>query len=166
MKLGNIYDIIFAMLEGKIEDKIYKDYIEAFKAKDKHKLEFLSFIRSELKNQAINLKKEKLEDQEALAVLKKQQRRLLEAKKDISQSQRADLIENLEKEIALIGRYLPPPLSDQEIGQIIDEVISQTNASSLKDMGKVMKEVLAKVGVRADSKKVSSLVKEKLSSLP
>jgi uncharacterized protein YqeY len=148
-----------------LEEKIYKNYVEALKAKDRHKTDFLSLIRAELKNQAIDLKKEKLEDEEVLAVLKKQQKRLQDAKECISSSPRQDLIQNLERELNILSEYLPEPLCEEELIKIIEEAISQTSASSMKDMGKVMKEVLAKVGARADSKAVSQLVKSKLSSI-
>jgi len=147
-----------------LEDKIYQDYVTALKAKDRQKADFLSLIRAELKNQAIELKKEKLEDAEVLAVLKKQQKRLQDAQESIASSGRTDLIEGLKKELVLLAEYLPKPLADDELAKIVKDTISELGASSMKDMGKVMKEVLAKVGVRADSKKVSSLVKESLSS--
>ena len=147
-----------------LEEKIYQDYVAALKAKDKHKTDFLSLIRAELKNHAINLKKEKLEDDEVLAVLKKQQKRLQDAKESIASSQRQDLIDNIEQELAIVSEYLPEPLQEEELAKIIDSVIAETGASSMKDMGRVMKEVLAKVGAQADSKKVSQLVKDKLSS--
>lgn len=148
-----------------LEDKIYQDYVEALKSRNKSKSEFLSFIRSELKNEAINLKVEKLDDAQALIVLKKQQKRLLDTKDAIVSSQRSDLLQNIEQESNILNQYLPKPLKDAELLQIVEEVISKTKASSIKDMGRVMKEVLTQVGVKADSKKVSSLVKEKLSSL-
>lgn len=147
-----------------IEDKIYKDYVEALKSKDKHKAGFLSFIRAELKNVAIDLKKEKLDDDEALAVLKKQKKRLEDSKESIAKSERQDLLQNLDKELEILDQYLPKPLEESELIAIIDEVISSIGASSMKDMGRVMKEVIARVGVRADSRKVSELVKQKLSS--
>ena len=148
-----------------LEDKIYKDYLEALKSKNKPKRAFLSFIRSELKNQAINLKKEKLPDDETLAVLKKVQKRLLDAKESIASSQRTELIQNLEEELNIVSQYLPKPLEEDELLQIIEKIISETGACSMKDMGKVMKEVLAQAGLRADSKKVSTLVKSKLSAM-
>ena len=147
-----------------LEDKIYNDYVQALKSREKDKSVFLSLLRSEFKNQAIELKKDKLSDPEALTVLKKQQKRLLDAKESIIASKRTDLIEGLESELKILSSYLPEPLSDSKVLEIIDEIISSTGACSIKDMGKVMKEVLAKVGVSADSKKVSSLVKEKLTS--
>lgn len=148
-----------------LEEKIYQDYVVALKARNKPKVDFLSFIRSELKNQSINLKKEKLQDDEVLGVLKKQQKRLLDAKETIAKSDRADLIEALEAELALLNEYLPKALDEDELIKVIDEVLSQAGASSMKDMGRVMKDVIAQVGVRADSKMVSSIVKQKLSSL-
>ncbi|MBP7088342.1 MAG: GatB/YqeY domain-containing protein [Candidatus Omnitrophica bacterium] len=147
-----------------LEERIYQDYLTALKSKDRQKTDFLSLVRSELKNQCINLKKEKLEDSEVLSILKKQQKRLLEAKESILTSKRADLIENLEKELSIIEGYLPQPLSNSELSGIIQDVINKTGASSIKEMGKVMKEVLNIAGARADSKIISSLVKEKLTS--
>jgi len=147
-----------------LEDKIYQDYTQALRAKDRQKIDFLSFIRADIKNQAIDLKKDKLEDTEVLAVLKKAQKKLQDAKESIAKSERTDLLESLEKELIIVGEYLPKPLEDAQILEIVNTVISELSASSMKDMGKVMKEALARIGVRADSKKVSSLVKEKLSA--
>lgn len=147
-----------------LEDKIYQDYLQALRAKDKQKRDFLSLIRADLKNQAINLKKEKLEDNETLVILKKAKKRLLDAKESIAKSERSDLLGDLEKELKILSQYLPQPLSESELAEVVNKVINELSASSMKDMGGVMKEVLARVGVRADSKKVSSLVKEKLSA--
>lgn len=148
-----------------LEDRIYKDYITALKSKDKTKTQFLSFLRSELKNQSISLKKEKLEDSEAIAILKKQKKRLAESKDVIKQSGREDLIKNIDTEISILDDYLPQPLPKGEVIKIIDEAVSEAEAHSLKDMGKVMKLCLEKLSGRADSKEVSNLVKEKLSNL-
>jgi len=145
-----------------LEDKIYQDYTQALKSRDRSKIDFLSLIRADIKNQAINLKKEKLEDGEVLAVLKKTQKKLQDAKEIIAKSGRTDLVEDLKKELAILTEYLPKPLEEAKILEIVSAVINELSASSIKDMGKVMKEVLARVGVRADSRKVSNLVKEKL----
>jgi hypothetical protein len=145
-----------------LEDKIYKDYVEALKAKNRAKSDFLSFVRAEIKNNAITLKKDKLEDTEVLAVLKKQKKQLEEAKETIKDSQRQEEVKNLQNELAILDEYLPKQLSESELTLIIEQVIKETNASAIKDMGRVMKEVLAKVGAAADSKKVSDIVKAKL----
>lgn len=146
-----------------LEDRIYKDYVAALKAKDKEKSQFLSFLRSELKNRAIELKEEKLKDCDALAVLKKQKKRLEDSKESAVSSGRQELIDNAQAEIDLIESYLPKPLSEEQLASLVDEVIKDIQASSMKDMGKVMKEVLARSEGRADSRKASELVKMKLS---
>lgn len=147
-----------------IEDIIYKDYIAALKARDKHKVDFLSFVRADLKNCAIDLKKEKLDDNEALIVLKKQKKRIRDSKENIVSSGRSDLIQNIDKELAILDQYLPKSLGENELIQVVETVIVETDASSMKDMGKVMKEILAKIGAAVDTKRVSEIVKEKLSS--
>ncbi len=148
-----------------LEEKIYSDYVKALKNKDKEVSTFLSFIRSSLKNIAIDLKKEKLSDEEVLPALKKEQKRLNDTLESIVSSGRQDLIEAAKSELNILNQYLPEQLSIEKLTIIIDETIKETQAASIKDMGKVMKGVTAKTGVRADAKKVSTLVKSKLSSL-
>ncbi|MFA6281522.1 MAG: GatB/YqeY domain-containing protein [Candidatus Omnitrophota bacterium] len=145
-----------------LEDKLYKDYVEAMKAKNRQKSDFLSFVRAELKNTAINLKKDKLDDAEVLNVIKKQKKQLEEAKETIKDGQREETRQALIKEIAILEEYLPKQLSESELTSVIEQVIKDTGAASMKDMGKVMKEVVAKVGAAADSKKISDIVKAKL----
>lgn len=148
-----------------LEQKIYDDYVQALKQKDKEKTAFLSFIRAALKNQAIDLRKDKLSDEETLAVLIKERKRLRDAQETIASSQRQDTLEEIKRQITLLEEYLPQQLDSEKLKAIINEVIAEENASSIKEMGKVMKRVLAKVGTQADAKKVSELVKQKLSSL-
>jgi len=153
-------DIIQNML---LEDKIYQDYVTAMKAQDKPKIEFLSFIRAAFRNASIDLKVKKLEDKDALVVLQKQQKRLMDTKDSLKSANRADLLEANEKELSLISEYLPKGLSQEELAKVITETITQLNASGMKDMGRVMKEVSAKIAGRADAKSVSEIVKSKLS---
>lgn len=148
-----------------LEEKIYSDYVKALKEKDKETTTFLSFIRSTLKNRAIELKKDKLNDEEALAVLVKERKRLRDAHETIAATQRRDTLEALARELKLLEQYLPQELDAERLKAIIDEAVTAENATSIKEMGKVMKHVLTKVGAQADAKKVSELVKERLSSL-
>lgn len=146
-----------------LEEKIYQDYVEALKARDRVKTDFLSLIRAELRNASIDLKKKPLPDDDALGIIKKQKKRLQESKESILAANRNDLLEKVEQEIRIIERYLPQMLSESELQQIVAQVLAETKASSIKDMGKVMKEALAKVGQRADAKLISDIVKSKLS---
>lgn len=147
-----------------LEKQIYFDYLEALKSRNKNKISYLSFIRSELKNHAINFKKSKLDDSEVLIILRKLQKNLFDTTASIAPNTRQDLLNDLEKELQILNQYLPKPLDDSELLKIINQVITDINASSMKDMGKVMKEVLSIVGLKADSKKLSSFVKDKLMS--
>jgi hypothetical protein len=146
-----------------LEEKIYKDYVDALKVKNKHRADFLSLIRAEIKNAAIVLKKDKLDDNEVMVVLKKQKKRLEDAKESFLASGRVDAIEELKLEITSIEEYLPKAIDQDELLKIITAVIAQTQAVSMKDMGKVMKEVTAQAGPAADAKIISQLVKAKLS---
>jgi len=147
-----------------LEDKIYQDYVTAMKAQDKPKIEFLSFIRAAFRNVAIDLKVKKLEDKDALIVLQKQQKRLLDTKDSLKAANRADLMAANEKELSLIAEYLPKALSLDELTQIVADTIARLGASSIKDMGRVMKEISAQTAGRADAKRLSELVKAKLSA--
>ena len=146
-----------------LEDRIYQDYVAAMKAQDKPKIEFLSFIRAAFRNAAIDLKTKKLEDKDALAVLQKQQKRLMDTKESLKASNRPDLIAANEKELSWLSAYLPKGLSPEELAAVVSETITALGATSMKDMGRVMKELSAKIAGRADSKTVSELVKSKLS---
>ncbi|MCP4652008.1 MAG: GatB/YqeY domain-containing protein [Candidatus Omnitrophica bacterium] len=147
-----------------LTDKIYQDYVTALKAKNKQKSEFLSFVRAAFKNKSIELKKDSLSDDEILAVLKTQKKRLQDTKDSVASSKRQDLIEQAEREITILNEYLPKAMDESELIEIIDKVIQETGASSPKDMGAVMKEVIARSAGRADSKKISEIVKTKLIS--
>ena len=147
-----------------LEQKIQSDYVAAMKAKDQHRAQFLSFVRAEIKNAAIDLKKrEGLDDEDVVAVLKKQKKRLEDAREQMVSAGRQDLVTSTEREIALVDEYLPQPLTDEELSGIIETCIRATGASSMKDMGSLMKAVLAECGARADNKKVSEMVRSRLS---
>jgi len=96
-------------------------------------------------------------------VIKKLIKQHQDSIEQFKQGFREDLVAKESQELEILKSYLPLELSPDEINEIIEEVVSQTQAKSLKDMGRVMKEVMAKVASRADGKLVSDLVKQKLS---
>lgn len=135
---------------------------EAMKAKDSLRLSAIRLIRSAIKNREIEERRE-LDDQGVIAVLStlaKQRRDSVDAYR---QSNREDLAEKEEKELAVIQEFLPRPLTEDEIRTLIDEAVAESGASGMKDMGKVMKSVTAKTTGRADGRLVSELVKARLS---
>ncbi len=151
-----------------LEETIFNDYKVAMKAKDTHKVAVLSFLRAEVMNVAIAKKKAKLDDNEIIGVVRKQIKARQDSIEQFKKGNRLDLADKESKELEILKSYLPKELPQEEINKIIEEAISSTQAVSLKDMGRVMKEVTAKVAGQADSKVVSDLVKDKLSksSLP
>jgi hypothetical protein len=144
-------------------DQIYTDYIIARKEKNQKKSQFLGYIRSELTNLTKELKKDKLDNPKVLKILKKQEKKLKEAFESTKESGREDIVNDLKIELEILSGYLPEPLSPEKIEDTIEKVIAELQATSASDMGKVMKEVLKKIGTQADPKQISKTVKEKLS---
>lgn len=145
-----------------LEEKILNDYKEAMKTKDATKSSTLSFLRAQLMNSAIEKKKKALEDNDCIAVIKKLIKQHQDSIEQFTKGNRIDLAEKESRELAILKSYLPEELPVDKVKGIIEEAIVSTGASGIKDMGKVMKEVIAKVGSGADGKLVSDLVKEKL----
>lgn len=146
-----------------LEERILADYKQAMKDKDAVKVSVLSFLRSALKNSAIDKKKDALTDDEVIAVIKKQVKQRQDSVSQYSQGGRADLAEKETKEKAILESYLPAQLGEAQIKAIVEEVINSLGgAANISDMGRIMKEVMAKAGASADGKLVSSLVRARL----
>jgi len=145
-----------------LEEKILSDYKEAMKAKDSLRSSVLSFLRAEVMNVAIAKKKNKLDDGEVIVVIKKQIKQRQDSIEQFTKGARLDMAEKEAKEKEILKAYLPPELPEAEIKKIIAKVIALTGACGVKDMGKVMKEVNAKIAGQADAKLVSDLVRSAL----
>ncbi len=149
-----------------LEEKIMNDYKQAMKDKDAVKSSILSFLRAEMINAAIAKKKKQLDDEDVIAVIRKQVRQHQDSIEQFKKGNRQDLVDKEGKELGILKAYLPAELPPEELNKIIEEAITSAAASGMKDMGKVMKEVSSKVAGRADSKAVSDLVRAKLSKPP
>lgn len=149
-----------------LEEKILKEYQEAMKARDTIKSTLLSSLRAEIVNAAIKEKKDRLDDNGIIAVIRKQIKQHKDSIEQFQKGGRADLVDKEKKELQILESYLPAQLSDDQIKKIIEEAILSCGAEGQKDMGKVMKEVMAKTGSAADAKLVSDLVKERLLKTP
>ena len=146
-----------------IEERINKDYIQAMKDRDTVKSGTLNFLRAQLKNVHIDKKVQSLEDADVIAVIKKQIKQRQDSIEQYSKGSRQDLADKETAEMNILKTYLPEEMSEAEILKIIGEAVKEVQASSVKDMGKVMKAVAPKVAGRADNKLVSDLVKKALS---
>jgi len=148
-----------------LEEKIFNDYKESMKNRDKVRAQTLSFLRSQLKNLAIAQKKEKLEDNLVIDVIRQQIKQRQEAILKFEQANRNDLSQKEKQELDVLKSYLPPEISLEELGKIIDDIILQTQAMGLKDMGKVMKEAKIKISSRIDNQTLSQFIKDKLANI-
>jgi uncharacterized protein len=145
-----------------LEERLVEEMNQALKSSDKLRLSAIRMIRSALKNKEIELRK-KLEDEEVVKVIQAMVRKGEESVEQFQAGGRMDLVDKEKKEIEILKSFLPQPLSQEEILKIIDQSIQETQASSAKDIGKVMKSVMPKMGGKADGKLVNQLVKERLS---
>lgn len=146
-------------------DTIMTDIKKAMKSHDKETLSTLRFLKSAIDLFKINNKMDRTEspnDDTVIEVVSKQVKTHKESIEEFKKAGRNDLVENLLKEVQVLSKYLPEQLSEDEVRSKIDEVISSVKASSIKDMGKVMKELTPIFKGKADMKLVNTIVKEKL----
>ena len=143
-------------------NKLSKDMMDAMKSHDKNTLSTLRLLKSAIDLQKINNKLTEITDELVIEVASRQVKQHKESITEFRNAGRDDLADNLEREIKIISNYLPEQLSKEEIVPIVQEIINETGATSIKDMGKVMGQAKAKLGVSADGKTISECAKELL----
>ena len=139
-------------------DQVRGDMTSAMKAGEKDRVGALRLVLSELQ------KAHKDGNDDELAVLRRERKRRLEAAEQFRGGGRPELAEQEEAEARLIEGYLPAELDDAELESIVTAAIAETGASDPKDMGQVMKAVMARAGGRADGKRASAKVREALNA--
>jgi len=139
-------------------DQVRGDMTSAMKAGEKERVGALRLVLSELQ------KAQKDGDGDELAVLRRERKRRLEAAEQFRGGGRPELAEQEESEARIIEGYLPAELGDAELDALVQAAIAETGASGPKDMGQVMKAVMAKAGGRADGKRASARVREALTA--
>jgi uncharacterized protein YqeY len=146
-----------------LQDKIQNQIADAMRTKDQLRLSVLRMMKTAIKNKEIE-KMKPLEEGEALAVLNTLVKQRRDSVDQFRKGGREELAQKEEQEIKVIEEYLPAAASDDDIRKAIQEAIKETAASSVKDMGKVMKATLARLaGKSADGSRVSQMVRETLS---
>ena len=143
-------------------NKINEDLLVAMKNKNTFELSVLRMLKSALQLEKI-AKKEDLNDKEVINVLKKQVKIRKDSVQEYKKYNKNDVAETLEKEIAVIEKYLPQELGEDELKKIIETAFQDVNPQSMKDMGLIMKNINEKLeNKNADKSLVSKLVKERL----
>lgn len=145
-----------------LKEKLLEDLKEAMKNKDLIRKNTVQMIRAAI----LQVEKDKqieLNDEQIIEIIAKEAKKRKDAATDIEKSGRDDLIAQNNQEIEIISTYLPKQLSIEEIEDIVKGIITETGASSMKDMGIVMKKAKEKTGAAADGKALSDAVKKLLS---
>jgi uncharacterized protein len=144
---------LIARIEGELQD--------ARRARADARRDALSLILSALRSAEKDLQRE-LSDEEELQVLQRERKKRLEAAEAFRNAGRDEQADAEEAELAVLEEFMPSPLSEEELEEIVDDAIAEVGATSLRDLGRVMKDVMPQVAGRADGGAVSQLVREKL----
>jgi len=141
----------------RIEDELQ----QAMRARDRERTDTLRMTLAALRAAEKELLRPLKEDEE-LQVLQRERKRRSEAADAFRDGGRPEQAEKEERELEVIEEFMPEPMSEEDIERIIDDAIAETGATSLRDLGRVMADVMPQVAGRADGSTVSQLVREKL----
>jgi hypothetical protein len=144
-------------LIGRIEDELR----DARLARDDERRDALSLILAALRSAEKELQRT-LHDDEELQVLQRERKKRREGADAYRSAGRDEQADAEERELAVLEEFMPEPLAEDELEEIIDDVIAEVGATSLRDLGRVMADVMPQVSGRADGSVVSQLVREKL----
>ncbi len=144
-------------LISELEDEI-KD---ALRERDTERLDTLRLVLAELRAAEKELLRP-LDESEELQVLQRERKRRLEAAEAFRAADRQEQAEKEERELDVIEEFMPDPIEEDELEEIVDDAIAETGATSLRDLGRVMADVMPQVAGRADGSTVSRLVRETL----
>lgn len=147
-----------------MREKIMIDLKNAMKNQNKDLLNVIRMVKGAIQLEEINKKRE-LNDEEMVAVISKQIKTRKETIVDLEKSGRDELIKQTEKEIAILEKYMPVMMSEEEISKVLDEVFNEVNPTSQADTGKVMGKASSLLKGKADMSLVNKLVKERLNNL-
>lgn len=145
-----------------LKEKLLEDLKECMKTKNTVRKNAIQMVRAAI----LQVEKDNqvsLEDNQIIEIIAKESKKRKDSLEDYEKSGREDLIAQVKEEIEILSEYLPKQLSEEELEQIIKEIIQQENATSMKDMGKIMKSAKEKIGARSDGKTINEIVKRLLS---
>ena len=142
-----------------IKEQIKAGIKEAMRAKDTARRDTLRNLSAAIKQVEVDERRE-LSDADVEAILTKYAKQREDAIAQFKEAGRDDLVEKEEAELAIVKSFLPEPLSDEELEALVKETAQEVGATSMRDMGKVMGAIKAKVGSRADGGKVNKIFKQ------
>ena len=142
-------------------DQINEDIKTAMKEKNTFDLSVIRMLKGAIQLELI--KKKELNDEDIIGIVSKQVKMRKDSIEEFKKGNRDDLVEQYEKEIEVLNKYLPEQLTIEEVNKILDEAFNKINPTSNKEMGLIMKEISPKVKGRYDMQEISKLIKERLS---
>ena len=145
-----------------LKEKLLEDLKNCMKEKNVVRKNVIQMVRAAI----LQVEKDKhitLEDEQIIDIIAKESKKRKDALADYEKSGREDLINEIKEEIAVLAEYLPKQLTPEEVEAIVKEVIAEVGATSMKDMGKVMKTAKEKIGAASDGKTINEAVKKCLS---
>lgn len=153
-------------MTSKTRERIVADMRISMKTRDEVRLRTLRLVESALQRQEIDSKAKEsgLSETAVIEVLQKQAKQRREAIEKYAQANRDELVAREKEELSVIAEYLPEQLSDAEIGSIVGRVVSETGATNMSDMGRVMGVAMKELKGKADGKRVQQIVVKTLSS--
>jgi len=146
---------------SELAGRIQEDIKTAMRAKEKERLSVLRMLHSAVKDRAIETR-EDVTDEEVQKILMSYAKKREEAKAEAEKADRPDLAEKEAFELSVVKSYLPEPLDDAQLENLVTTAIAEVGASSMKDMGAVMKLCTDRAGGRADGSRISAVVRQKL----
>jgi uncharacterized protein YqeY len=146
-----------------LKEQLIADMKQAMKDREvgKLRLSVIRMVRASIKNVEIDHKKD-LNDDEVLDILAKEVKMRRDAMDDFQKGNRPDLVEQLEQEIIILKGYLPQQFTEVEVRDLVKGAVAETQATTAKEMGKVMAVLMPKIKGRADGKMVNAIVRELL----
>ena len=145
-----------------IREKIMTDVKQAMRDRDQVRLDSLRFLQSAIKNREIELRPNAITAEDVMGVIKRLVKQRKESIEQYQAAARQDLVDKESLELKVLEAYLPSQMSKEQVESLVAQVIESTGAKSVKEMGAVMKEVLARAAGTADNRMVSEVVKAKL----
>lgn len=144
-----------------LKDKLMEDFKNSMKNKDTVRKNTITMVRSSIKQKEVDERVE-LKDKDIIDIISKQVKERKNAIKEFEKGNREDLVELTKKEMEILLEYLPEQFTEEEVEEIVRDVIKETKASSMKDMGLIMQKTMPKVKGRADGGLVNKIVRKYL----
>ena len=142
-----------------LKEKLMEDLKESMKNKDVIRKNTIQMVRAAI----LQIEKDKgieVEDDKILEIISKEVKTKKDVLKDFEKAERQDLIDQTNQEISVLQEYLPKQLSRDEVKSEVEKIIAEIGATSMKDMGAIMKEAKAKMGASAEGKTINEVAKE------